>query len=322
VFSAKADLPYGVPQGSVLGPVLFVLYATPVSAIISRHALKHESFADDTQAHLSVAVGECDELVPRVRGCVLDLKDWMTDNKLKLNDEKTELMLVCPRKFQNNPSVPTSMQIGNNEISFSSSVRSLGVMIDSTLSFEQHISGICKVAYLEMRRISSIRHYLSAAATKTLICAFVLSRLDYCNSLLAGIQQYQLDRLQKVQNNAARLISQTRRNEHVSPLLHSLHWLKITERINYKLASLTFTAVRDSLPQYLADSLHIYSPARTLRSSSDSRMLTTVPYKKKTFGYRSFSCQAPSIWNPLPMSLRHSTNAATFKRNLKTYLFK
>ena len=296
-YSAVSPLRYGVPQGSVLGPVLFVLYAAPVSDVISHNAMLHESFADDTQLHQSASIAEIDVVMSRTLGCIGDIKDWMTLNKLQLNDDKTELMLACPKKLLQHPSLPDSVLINNIPVSFSSSVRSLGVILDQSLSFQQQISNICKVAYLELRRISSIRHYLTADATKTLVCAFVLSRVDYCNSLLAGLPKYLLDRLQRIQNNAARLICKASRSDHISPLLHSLHWLPISDRINYKLSTFTFSAVCGTGPEYLSELIHVYTPSRQLRSSSNTRKLRIPHVRTKTYGQRPFSFQSPTNWN-------------------------
>ena len=123
-------------------------------------------------------------------------------------------------------------------------------------------------------QIYSIRHFLSTSATKTLVCSFVLSRLDYCNSLLAGCPQYLIDKLQRVQSNAARLVLRARRRDHATPLLSSLHWLPIHSRIRYKICSLTYTSLFDSVPIYLSDLLELYHPSRPLRSSSDCRILS------------------------------------------------
>ena len=112
--------------------------------------------------------------ISRIRYCVTDLKTWMIHNKLQLNDDKPELVLATPREFHNHPSFPPSTQISHVDIFFSPSVRTLGVVLDQTLSFKQHVSSICRISYLELRRISTIRHYLSDDATKTLISAFVL----------------------------------------------------------------------------------------------------------------------------------------------------
>ena len=321
VSSEPSGLSFGVPQGSVLGPMLFVLYASPVSDVISHHSMSHESFADDTQLHQSAPIAEIDGLMARTRECISDLKVWMTQNKLQLNDEKTELLLACPKKFLSHPSIPTSLEVGSVTVPFSSSVRSLGVTLDPTLSFQQHISTVCRSAYFELRKISSVRHLLSAEATKTLVCAFIFSKLDYCNSLLAGLPKHLIHRLQRIQNNAARLVCRSSKFEHVSPLLHKLHWLPISDRIDYKISSLTYSAVSGTGPEYLSKLVHIYTPSRSLRSSSDTRLLRIPSVRTKTYGQRSFSYQSPTTWNTLPAPLRHSDSLTSFKTSLKTHLF-
>ena len=231
-------------------------------------------------------------------------------------------MLLTPLKVQNDASLPSSLCIGTSDIQLSTVVRNLGVTLDSSLSFKQHVSNVCKAAYLEIRKISSIRHFLSTEATKTLVCAMVLSRLDYCNSLLAGLPKCLLDKLQKVQNSAARLVCRSSRRDHITPLLRSLHWLPIQSRIDYKLASICFSYVSGSAPQYLSEVLHVYTPSRQLRSSADSRLLRIPTVRTKGFGQRSFSFQGPTIWNKQPFSTRHSPSATSFRTSTKTNLFK
>ena len=135
-----------------------------------------------------------------------------------------------------------------HDIKFANAVRNLAVCLDPTLSFQQQISSVCRICYLELRRISAIRHYLSEDVTKILLCAFVLSRLDYCNSRLAGCLKYLPSKLQKVQNSAARLIFRTTRSAHVTPMLQSLHWLPIEQRIKYKLCLLCLRSFLIRLP--------------------------------------------------------------------------
>ena len=321
-YSENAILKFGVPQGSVLGPVLFVLYASPVSDVIGLHAMLHESFADDTQLHQSAPIADIDSLITRVQDCIADVKDWMTLNKLQLNDDKTELMLVSPSKYSKHPALPTSITLNSNEILISSHVRSLGVTIDKNLTLEQQVSNICKVAYLELRRISSVRHLLTIDATKTLVCALVLSRIDYCNSLLAGAPKFLLDKLQRVQNNAARLVTKSSKFDHISPVLKSLHWLPIPNRISYKVSSITFSSLFESGPSYLSEILDIYVPKRSLRSSADDRNLVTPRSNLVKYGDRRFSVQAPKNWNALPYEIRHSNSITSFRSSLKTHLFK
>ena len=163
-----------------------------------------------------------------------------------------------------------------------------------------HILNIVRTANMELRRISSICHLLTTEATATLISAFVLSRLDYCNSLLYGCPQHLLNRLQKVQNSAARLILRVPKTDHISPHLASLHWLPISSRIQYKISSICYNCLNSTAPDYLTDLLTIYKPARQLRSSSDTSILSIPTVRIQSFGQRSFSHSAPSVWNTLP----------------------
>ena len=154
-----------------------------------------------------------------------------------------------------------------------------------------------------------------------MVCAFVLSKLDYCNSLLSGCPLHLLEKLQKVQNSAARLVFRAKKRDHITPLLKKLHWLPIKQRIKYKLCTLCFNFFSGSSPAYISDLLHVYTPKRTLRSSSDNRILLVPNMHSVSFGQRSFSFAAPSFWNSLPHGIRHATSVSSFKRSLKTHLF-
>ena len=154
-----------------------------------------------------------------------------------------------------------------------------------------------------------------------LVCSLVLCELDHSNSLLADASKYQLDKLQKVQNNAARLIFRSSRREHCTPLLKCLHWLPVHSRIQYKISSISFNTVTGAGPEYMSDILHIYRPSRQLRSSSDDRILHIPSIKTKSFGHRSLAYQGPSVWNQLPFTIRHSPSITAFKSALKTHLF-
>ena len=140
------------------------------------------------------------------------------------------------------------MNINGNCVKFHLSVRNLGITLDSTLSLHQHVMNVCRVAYLELRRINSIRNILCVDAVKTLVCSLVLSRLDYCNSLLVGLPQYLIKRLQEIQNAAARSILRTPRSEHISPLLQNLHWLSVNRRTLHKVAALCHSSLSGSGP--------------------------------------------------------------------------
>jgi hypothetical protein len=312
-------LKYGVPQGSVLGPLLFLLYTQPLSNVIDTHAVSHSEFADDTQLYNSSHPSQVQSLLSTIEHCISDVRQWMTQNKLQLNDSKTEALLVGGGgRLDQTP----KLTIGHSDIPFSDSVRDLGVMFDSKLSMKSHVNKVCQVTYYELRKISTIRHYLSQQATKTLVTTLILSRLDYGNSLLAGIPDTLLNKLQKVQNSAARLVFRCSKKTHVTPLLHALHWLPISQRIDYKLATMCFNVINQTAPYALTDILAVYIPHRSLRSATDTRIFRVPRRNKKTQGQRAFSYIGPVTWNSLPLSVRHCDTQAQFKSSLKTHLFR
>ena len=318
--SQPLPLKYGVPQGSVLGPVLFTLYSQPLSDTIVQHGCDHHKYADDTQLEKSSPPCDFPLILKELEICISSIKQWMLCNKLKLNDDKTEVL--CSGSGRALSSVcETSLRVGGNEILFSDCVKSLGVYLDSCLTMRQHISHICKSAYFELRKISSIRPYLTQFATTQLVSSLVLSRLDYCNAILAGLPSEDIARLQRIQNNAARLVFKKPRRNHVTPLLIELHWLPVKYRIQYKLATLAFRRFEDTLPLYLSSLLNIYQPSRTLRSSNE-KLLSVPKVSSKTFGQRSFQYQAPVVWNSLPTEIRDCMSIETFKKHLKTHLFR
>ncbi|WP_419629831.1 hypothetical protein, partial [Thiolapillus sp.] len=215
-----------------------------------------------------------------------------------------------------------SIHIGNTDIPFSSQAKNLGVTLSSNLSMEKHVTNVCRSAYVEIRRISNIRHYLTTDATKTLVCAFVLSKLDYCNSLLSSCPNQLLNKLQKVQNSAARLVFKARKQEHIKPLLQKLHWLPVHSRIQYKISTLCYNSFSETYPLYLSELLTVYYPSRQLRSILDTKTFRIPLTKTKTFGERAFSFTGPKQWNSLPYDVRYSPSLLSFKKALKTYLFK
>ena len=197
------------------------------------------------------------------------------------------MILIATKTVLNSDSVPQSINLGGSDIKFANTVHNLGVRLDPTLSFQHHISTVCCICYLELRQISAICHYLSKDVTKKLLCMFILSRLDYCNSLSVGCPKYLLSKLQKVQNNAARLIFRTTRSAHVTPMLHSLHWLPVKQRIEYRLSLLCSEIISHQVPIYLSELLHFYTLSRQLCSSTDTRVFRIPSFRTKSCGQRS-----------------------------------
>ena len=183
-----------------------------------------------------------------------------------------------------------------------------------------HINSTCKGAFHHLHSIARIRKYLSVKTTEVLVHAFVTSKLDFCNSLLYGVGKSLLQKLQSVQNAAARLVTCSRKYDHVTPMLKDLHWLPIAERINFKILLSTFKSLHNLTPSYIQDLLVRYRPIRSLRSSSFQR-LSRPNYNLMTYGARAFAVSAPEFWNHLPIDITSCHNLETFKSKLKIFLF-
>ena len=189
------------------------------------------------------------------------------------------------------------------------------------MRIDEHLQDICHKVYIDIQRIISICHLLSIEETKTLLSAFVLPKVDYCNSILYGNPMYMLEKFQKVQNSASRLIFQCHKQSHISPLLMSLHWLPINAHIEYKLSVICHSFFLGLSPTYFSNLLSVLTPKRHLHSSSDNGIPCIPKLRTNTFGHRSYSFAAPTIWNSLPTELRHTDSIHKFKSALKLSFF-
>ena len=183
-----------------------------------------------------------------------------------------------------------------------------------------HINNLCRQCYVQLRNIAKIRSNLTEDTAATLMHAFVSSRLDSCNSLLYGLSDCELKKLQRVQNSAARIVCGLKKHDHITPALKKLHWLPIQQRITYKICLMVFKTRLGEAPRYLQDIIKPYIPARHLRSSNAN--LVQAGKARTRYGERSFRIAGPKLWNNLPNSLRALTDVDDFKKDPKTYLFR
>jgi len=213
-----------------------------------------------------------------------------------------------------------SVTVGSEDVQPTDIVRNLGVLLDSELTMKQHVNKVTSACFYHLRRLKQLKRHVSQDTLRQLVSAFILNRLDYCNSLLYGLPWSTIAPLQRVQNAAARLVLGLSPRDHVSSALQTLHWLPIYYRIQFKIALLMYNALAGRCPEYIND---IVAPVasnpgrKQLRSAARSDVI--VPRCRTKFGSRAFSVAGPEVWNRLPQSVRSADTVRQFRRLLKTH---
>ena len=320
--SYMVDVKYGFPQGSVLGGKKFIMYATPLGNVIVLQDVVHECYADDTQKYISFKLKDADALnsaLTQMKQCFQEVQNWMSANILKLNNDKTKMIIFAPQQHLNQFADVELHLDGAPVITPKQSVKNLGVMFDSTMSMKIQVNFITKSCYYHLRRVRKIRRYLTEDATKSLVNAYITSRLDYRYALLAGLPLYLMKKLQRVQNCAARLVKQIPFKSSITKHLKNLHWLPVTERIKFKILLIVYKSLNNLAPQYLKTMFHFYRPTRVLRSSTKGVLV--VKRHRTRYGACAISKYGAVLWNDLPYNIRNTETLVQFKSLLKTHLF-
>ena len=311
--STFVDNPYGVPQGSVLGPPLFNVYVRSLISILEQEGYKVHGYADDHQALFEFSIEfQVYAIKYAIPHCLDIISKWMSKHFLKLNPTKSQVIIFHPKSVSNQLVFERLRLSDGSYIPISMQVYNLGVILDSELTFSPQVSSVVSQGYQLIRNIAPIRKFLSVEHVRTLVNSIIVAKVDNGNALLYGISSYNTNRLQKFQNSCARLIYGKRKHDHVSGLLRELHWLPAEARTYFKLLCYVYKCIHDLAPSYLSDLIIV---------KRDHDLSLNVPRCSTMIGDRAFSSAGPRLWNALPVELRLSNTLDRFKSQLKHLLF-
>ena len=315
VYSEESSLDYGVAQGSVLGPDLFKIYVRSLPRYVKPVWFDIFGFADDHQLLKTFLPWfQVSAFNEDIQHCFNMISKWMNHFFLCLNANKTKILIIAPPSIRNDIIIKGTF-INNKCIRFVSSAKNLGVILDDQLSFEKHILQIVKGCFGTIRCLTKIKSYLTYEQLRTVICACIFSRIDYCNSLFYGINSNLINKLQSVQNTTARLLMKKNGIGRipVNEFIRNCHWLKVKERVIFKICLLVHKCLHGIAPLSLKEYLNYNTSTRTLQ--------LIEPSYNGVAGSRRFARVGPKIWNLLPFHVRMECRTDEFKTRLKTYLF-
>ena len=304
-----------MPQGSILGPLLFNLYCSSINDAFNSCGFNSLGYADDNfGTRIFTARTKLTTWTFSVPECLASIKKWADAHFLKLNSDKTEIIAFGSNKLLSELNLPVIRTLDGALLPVSRSTKILGIILDNGLSFDNQVSLMCSSVNMTLRNLYSIRKYLDKGTAETMVHSLITNKLDQCNSLFVGCSRSNLAKLQRLQNSAARFVLQLPSHCHISGHLNELHWLSVEKRCYYKFLVLVFKCLAGIAPAGLSDKLKLLNPL-------DMILDTSVFIPKTMMGRRSFSYLGPRYWNGLPRDIRVLVSLTEFQALLKHYLF-
>ena len=299
--STKLPISSGIPQGSILGPLLFNIYVNDLPSVPEN--CSSQCYVDDTKLLVSFQLHDQHEAIAKMNKDLLSIRNWCFNNQLLLNPDKTKLVIFGSRQMTAKVTDFRLFLLGK-ELEPVKAARDLGVTLDSNLTFNEHIVSTVSSCMSRLGQINRVKHIFDKRALIIIINALVFSKLFYCSSVWSNTTQANLDKLQAVQNFACRILCGAKKFDHITPLLKDLRWLPVRQQLYFHFAVLVFKCMTRCAPKYLTSKL-VRRSAVSTRTTRNSQLLN-IPLFRTACGQRTFQYRATSLWNKLQPALKLS----------------
>jgi hypothetical protein len=316
VVSERLPLATGVPQGSVLGPVLFNLYMTGIGMEITKHNVSYKLYADDILLYYSCKPSVVTGAIALLESCLEDVVTWLKGNDLVLNVSKTEFLIVGT-PHQTNTCGQQVIKVDGIDVKCTTSVKYLGVELDNSLKMQKQIGKANKSAYCNLRLLYRLTRSMDTKVRRIAANALVCAHLEYAMTLYHGVPKKQLKRLERVLRATRRFIDG--KSDNLSTTKEGVEiWLNMAQRIMSRILMVTYEATRGNAPQFVCRMLTKCESSQNLRSNTQNYLL--IPRTTKAIGDRAFSSVAPKLWNQLPLDVRRVNNRDSFCDSVAKFL--
>lgn len=315
VLSDPLTVTHGVPQGSILGPMLFTLYINDLHKSVKFSNV--ESYVDDTKIFLSFETKDLQSCLQQIRHDLRQVASWCCANHLLINPDKTQFMLFGVSQLITKLP-PITIPFLGSELKPKDSAKDLGIILDTNLTFTEHINALSSSLLGSLCQINRVKHLFSKEIMMIIINSLIFSKLYYCSTVWSGTFRYNIDKLQLLQNFAARILTNTRKYEHISPVLQQLGWLSVEDTLCLRDVILVYKCMNNLVPDYLATKI----TARSTIHRYNTRRKDDININKHrtTTAQRNFFYRAIKSWNALSLKTRTSKSIEIFKNNAKKEL--